>query len=406
MWLDDGDGVQDPSEAPVAGATVHLYDAANNLVATTLTDTDGRWVFSSAGPDMIPGTADDLGGYGADMLPNTADDGPGLKPNQSYSVRLNNPADYTGSGPLANTVATNTGVTVVSGSAISDSNGVVTSSTDVRASVTTGAAGANDFTLDFGFVVLAKLGDRVWYDTDKDGIQDSGESGVRGVRVILKDTGGAEIARTTTDANGKYLFTGLDPGDYVVVFDTTTLPAGYSVTKQNASGATATNGSDADRTTGATSTVTLTAGQSDLTWDMGIVGASTAAKLTISKRTPTRRANPGQHVTFVLRVANTGTAPATGVSVCDRLPSRMTFVSVPSGGRLVNGALCFRVKSLAPGAARSYTVTVVIAPVPMSRSLTNTATATAGNVVGTATATARVRVSGAVIGRSIPGVTG
>ena len=77
---------------------------------------------------------------------------------------------------------------------------------------------------------------------------------MRGVRVILKDTGGAEIARTTTDANGKYLFTGLDPGDYVVVFDTTTLPAGYSVTKQNASGATATNGSDADRTTGATST--------------------------------------------------------------------------------------------------------------------------------------------------------
>jgi uncharacterized repeat protein (TIGR01451 family) len=405
VWFDDGDGVQDPSEAPAVGVTVHLYDAADNLVATTTTDAEGRWVFSSAGPDMIPGTADDLGGYGPDLLPNTADDVAGLKPSQSYSVRLDNPADYTGTGPLAGTRATVADATAASGSTISDSDGVVISSTDVRTSVTTGLAGANNYTLDFGFVVGARLGDRVWYDTDKDGIQDAGERGVRGVRVILQDTAGVEIERTTTDVNGNYLFTGLDAGDYVVVFDTTTLPSGYTVTTQNASGSTAANGSDANRTTGATSTITLTTGESDLTWDMGIASAA-AAKLSLTKQTRTTRAHPGQTVSFVLRVKNTGTATATRVSVCDRLPSRMTFVSVPVGGKIVNGALCFSIRSLTPGATRSYTVTVLIAPVQMTGSLTNTATVTAGNVAGTGRATARVRVSGAVLGRGIPGVTG
>lgn len=404
VWLDDGDGVQDPSEDPASGVTVHLYDAADALIATTTTDSDGRWVFSSAGPDLIPGTADDLGGYGPDLLPNTADDVAGLKPNQPYSVRLDNPTDYAGGGPLANTAPTVSGATVASGSSISDSDGQVTSPTDVRASVTTGAAGTNDYTLDFGFV-LAKLGDRVWYDTDKDGIQDSGEGGVRDVSVILKDTAGSELARTTTDTTGNYVFTDLAPGNYVVAFDTTTLPSGYAVATQNAAGSTAANGSDANRTTGATGTITLTAGQSDLRWDMGISKAA-GAKLSITKQTRTTRAHPGQQVTFALRVKNTGAAPATGVSVCDRPPARMTFVTVPAGAKLVRGALCFSITSLAPGAARSYTVRVLIAPVAMTGWLTNTATVIAGNVQGTTTATARVRVSGAILGRGVPGVTG
>ena len=408
VWLDDGDGVQDPSEGPAVGVTVHLYNSSGTLVAATTTDSDGRWVFSSAGPDMIPGTADDLGGFGPDLLPNTADDVPGLKPNQSYSVRLDNPADYTGSGPLTALAPTVAGATTASGSSVNDSNGVATTSTDVRAMVATGAAGLNDYTLDFGFVPAASVGDLVWYDTDKDGIQGAGEGGVSGVRVILNDTGGNEVTRTTTDANGKYLFTGLAPGDYVVVFDTTTLPSGFGVTTKNASGSTVSDGSDADGTTGATTTINLSAGESDLTWDMGISATAkpAIAKLSITKQTRTTRAHPGQKVTFVLRVKNTGTGTANGVTVCYRLPRRMAFVSIPSGGKLVKGALCFTVTSLAPGADRSYTVTVQIAAVAMTTTLTNTATATAGNVRGTTTARASVRVSGAILGQGLPGVAG
>ena len=65
---------------------------------------------------------------------------------------------------------------------------------------------------------MAALGDFVWYDTNDNGIQDSGENGVSGVTVELEDTSGNILSTTTTDANGAYHFTGLTPGQYEVQF--------------------------------------------------------------------------------------------------------------------------------------------------------------------------------------------
>ncbi|HDC3863086.1 TPA: fibrinogen-binding adhesin SdrG C-terminal domain-containing protein, partial [Staphylococcus aureus] len=75
------------------------------------------------------------------------------------------------------------------------------------------------------------LGDYVWEDTNKDGKQDANEKGIKGVYVILKDSNGKELDRTTTDENGKYQFTGLGNGTYSVEFST---PAGYTPTTANA----------------------------------------------------------------------------------------------------------------------------------------------------------------------------
>ncbi|HHS2976320.1 TPA: SdrD B-like domain-containing protein, partial [Staphylococcus argenteus] len=75
------------------------------------------------------------------------------------------------------------------------------------------------------------LGDYVWEDTNKDGKQDANEKGIKGVYVILKDSNGKELDRTTTDENGKYQFTGLSNGTYSVEFST---PAGYTPTTANA----------------------------------------------------------------------------------------------------------------------------------------------------------------------------
>ncbi|MDF1653453.1 SdrD B-like domain-containing protein, partial [Pseudomonas aeruginosa] len=55
--------------------------------------------------------------------------------------------------------------------------------------------------------------------------------GIKGVYVILKDSNGKELDRTTTDENGKYQFTGLSNGTYSVEFST---PAGYTPTTANA----------------------------------------------------------------------------------------------------------------------------------------------------------------------------
>ncbi|WP_298821158.1 SdrD B-like domain-containing protein, partial [uncultured Chloroflexus sp.] len=133
-------------------------------------------------------------------------------------------------------------------------------------------------TLDFGFVNGAALGDRVWFDTDNDGVQDTGEPGVAGVTVELLDGSGNPIdsnptapgvqpTLTVTDAAGRYGFTGLVAGSYRVRFSN--LPAGFSFTTADQGGNDALD-SDVD-SGGLTPVITLVANQTDVTWDAGLV---------------------------------------------------------------------------------------------------------------------------------------
>ena len=62
----------------------------------------------------------------------------------------------------------------------------------------------------------ASLGDKVWFDTDEDGVQDAGEAGVANVIVKLYNCNNTLVATTTTDANGNYLFSNLTAGSYYV----------------------------------------------------------------------------------------------------------------------------------------------------------------------------------------------
>ncbi len=131
--------------------------------------------------------------------------------------------------------------------------------------------------------VLASLGDYVWIDANENGIQDGTEGGLNDVVVKLldgngepvKDAMGDEI--TTITANGPtgnpgyYEFPGLPPGDYKVEF---VPPTGYSLTTQNQTenNGNDTNDSDANPADGVTDAVTLTAGETDLTVDAGLIG--------------------------------------------------------------------------------------------------------------------------------------
>lgn len=84
---------------------------------------------------------------------------------------------------------------------------------------------------------IEKVGDFVWADTNRNGLQDSGEPGVQGVKVTLKDGAGKDVGSKTTDAQGKYLFEKLPEGDYSVCFDVANLPKAYAdhkPTKQDA----------------------------------------------------------------------------------------------------------------------------------------------------------------------------
>ncbi len=47
------------------------------------------------------------------------------------------------------------------------------------------AAGANRTDVDFGYRGTGSVGDRVWNDTNGNGVQDAGETGINGVTVQL-----------------------------------------------------------------------------------------------------------------------------------------------------------------------------------------------------------------------------
>ncbi len=141
------------------------------------------------------------------------------------------------------------------------------------------AIGTANLTLDMGIratiVNPVSVGDYVWYDHDGDGTQDAGESGVAGVKVTLYAAAtNRALASTTTASDGSYLFTGLPSASYYVIFDLTTLPAGFSVTTQDVG--VDTGDSDANTTTGQTAaTGVIAAGGSNITLDMGIRPAGT-----------------------------------------------------------------------------------------------------------------------------------
>ncbi len=98
-------------------------------------------------------------------------------------------------------------------------------------------AGEEDSGNDFVEVAPASLGDLVWYDNNANGQQDEGELGVANVCVQLLDSENNIVAETTTDSNGNYLFSGLNPrNEYYVQFVTSTLPEGYVVTESNVDG--------------------------------------------------------------------------------------------------------------------------------------------------------------------------
>ena len=97
------------------------------------------------------------------------------------------------------------------------------------------------------------IGDFVWADIDRDGVQDAGEPGIGGVTVRLYAADGVTLLDSAvTDAAGGYRFYGLDTGTRVVRYDMATVPDGYF------------------GTTPVSHTAMLTAGQQYNTADFGL----------------------------------------------------------------------------------------------------------------------------------------
>ncbi len=139
-----------------------------------------------------------------------------------------------------------------------------------------GPAGSPTGPVEIGGGSVGAIGDFVWNDVNKNGVQDSGEGGVSGVLVHLYSPGANGqpgdaddllLRSILSDAFGHYLFANLLPGSYYIQFDITTLPAGYVITTPNVG----TDDRDSDANNfGRDNLTTLEAGEVDLTHDLGI----------------------------------------------------------------------------------------------------------------------------------------
>lgn len=219
IWLDiDGDGQLDVGETGLAGVTVALEDSAGNIIATTTTGANGSFQFTG-----VPSGA-----------------------NYSWSV--------------------------------TDTAGVLTNFYPTTASAIAGAfqipgslTGNFDYTTapHFGYNLTRAIGDTVFNDIDGISGQNGAEPGIAGVTVLLyrdangngANDDGAAVGSLVTDANGKYLFTGLTDGRYwVSIVRTQSALSGYS---------TLTTGDDDGSFSGDQQLVVLTGGASVLDADYG-----------------------------------------------------------------------------------------------------------------------------------------
>ncbi|MDN3022979.1 SdrD B-like domain-containing protein, partial [Streptomyces sp. S.PB5] len=203
VWYDtDGDGIQDPSEPPIAGVVVTLKDKDGNTLTAT-TDANGEYYI---------GTAE------------------GLKPDTEYEVTFDYSGIDTSTLPGSPPLDTLKWTAQEAGSDRQIDSDVDSTG---KTTVTVGPAGYVNHDIDAGlFAPMNKLGDFVWYDTNGNGIQDADEKPAPGVKVDLVDPATGDVIKsTTTDDQGKYLFDQLPDGSYKVCF---VKPEGYDWTKQNA----------------------------------------------------------------------------------------------------------------------------------------------------------------------------
>ena len=201
VWSDlDDDGVYDAGETGLSGLTVRLLDAGGSVITTTTTDASGRYLFDG----LTPGT------YSVEVeQPN------GYRPSAVNASDPNNGSDDDNNGvsEITSGYIRSNYITLAYGDAPTDESDHGAAINDITDTTLNYHA---DYSVDFGFFQPLELGNLVWFDSDRDGVQDDNEPGIDGVTVQLLNSGGTVIDTTTTSAGGQYLFTGLQAGDYSV----------------------------------------------------------------------------------------------------------------------------------------------------------------------------------------------
>ena len=240
VWVDEnGNGIQDNNESNQKDVKVTLHEANGTQVLTDIygnslenikTNSSGEYLFDN------------------------------LKPGNYYiEFNISNQVDF---------VFTAKGT----GAGVSDPNDSDADSSTGKTDITALESDEHDMGWDAGIYKPATIGNRIWIDTNANGIQESGENSLSGINVDVTLYNGADtkIASTTTSTGG-YIFSGLKPDTYYIKF---TLPTGYELSPESTTQG-LDNDSDVNLATMKTHTTTLVSGETDTTWDMGLYQTAT-----------------------------------------------------------------------------------------------------------------------------------
>lgn len=259
VWLDaNKNGIQDAGEEPVQNVTVYLQmrEGGSSIwkkVDTTTTNEKGYYVFESlkGGPDV----------------------------DCQYRVCFDLPGGSVITVPFAGTDR----------AADSNVQGFYLEGWGYPSDVISIGYGQRDMTIDAGIVVTSgSVGDYVWLDTNRNGIQDEEDTGLEGIRVVLEyspsgdvsdDTQWIQAGETTTNEKGYYRFDELSEGYYRVKFQ---ILEPYTITLVNQGDAALDSDGRYQLEDGwyAGRPFYLNEGGFDMTWDCGVVlgsGGTTAA---------------------------------------------------------------------------------------------------------------------------------
>ena len=225
VWNDlDTDGRREDGEDGIPDITINLYDAEGNLVATTMTTTDGN---GSAGLYIFEDIP--IGDYYVEVV---LPDGTVLSPD---NVGVNDDFDSEGTGANGPNT-TNTFTTLAN-------------------QETTGQ--------DFGFYEAGSICGTVWQDSEDGTMAEVFEPGLDSViansAVYLIDPNtGDTLATTTTAADGTYCLEEIPVGSYIVTFGVTGKLDNYV---QEGVGADPLNDSDVNTSTGETPVIFVGPGE-------------------------------------------------------------------------------------------------------------------------------------------------
>jgi LPXTG-site transpeptidase (sortase) family protein len=214
----DTSGHYNTGDTPLVNWNVRLFAANGSEI---LVGTDG-----------ILNTADDLSGGTVQTDASGLYKFSGL-PKGDYIIKVTTPANvvstidtFDGTDTADPDTTTDNNDNGIGEGGVSVPSGIITMTpgqVKTNIDITTVPGVTTNPTVDFGFVPLYSLGNRVWFDTNNNSVINALEIGVDGVIVdlyradISGNPTGAIIATDTTTNGGYYLFDNLFPRDYVVV---------------------------------------------------------------------------------------------------------------------------------------------------------------------------------------------